>query len=539
LKKKHLILTVFLLLCAFPQILPGAETDEVWDQRYRYYEAEDNHYVNTWYRQKPSVSAFRLQIWRDEELLSETQSPATNRYEFESGTEGSRPLDIGEAAHVQAREGDEIRVYGVSYPDVRAWDWQCFMPDRSGERTVYWTQTPFEYVSVFETAGEYRYYLSTHNGSDWSSYGNYRVFKPRADTGASLDYWWYFTELVVDVAEAPPDLAVLELTADTPAPAGSVQEASAWIQNKGRKDETAHIRYYAGGIKIFEEDALIQAGDIIEKVFQFEVPPEGGIELKAEVTPLPGEVQLGDNVKQIRVETAEEKSIVSECPFGNSNISDGWTTTYVWTEQIGRMKFTRRAAVRYSEKLEMNVQINTYQDIVTNPNRATDSDWQSRGSWEIIPYSRDKGLNAQEVTRAGYGFEVKVKTAYQTDWETKVPPKARPYGGVYKGPASVKASFYDTGGRKVDEVLLVPTQGSAGDREIVWELPEKTHVFMDGTSIKERKHYVSLDTADGGYRVRVTCEPCGRNRLSLCAQKDVTIYGDLYDDLYTRPEKAR
>jgi hypothetical protein len=185
----------------------------------------------------------------------------------------------------------------------------------------------------------------------------------------------------------------------------------------------------------------------------------------------------------------------------------------------------------------MNVQINTYQDIETNPGQSKNSDWESRGSWEIIPYAKKNGLDAKEVTRAGYGFEVRVKTTYQTDWETKVPSKALPYGGVYKGPTAVKAVFYDTKGKKADEVSLVPTGGSPGDRSIIWELPEKTHTFLDGVSIKERKHYISLDAADGSYRVQVVSEPCGRNRLSLCAQKDVTVYGDLYDDLYTRPER--
>jgi hypothetical protein len=451
---------VFLLLPVFPQLLPGADTDGasgVWDQRYRYYESQNSGYAGTWYQRKPSVSEFRLQVWRDGEMLSETRSPVTNSYEFESAVEGSRPLDIREAAHVQAREGDEIRVYGVSHSDVRGWDWQCFMPDKS-YMTVYWTQTPFEYVYTVEVPGQYRHYLSTHNGSDWSSYGNYRVFKPKSSTSGSLDYWWYFTELVVDAAEAPPDLAVLELTAETPAPSGSLQKAAVWIQNKSSKDATAHIRCYAGGIRILEENVLIQAGGVIEKTFQYEMPSEGRIELKAEVTPLPGEIQTDDNVKQIWVDVAEEKSKISECPFGNSNISDSWNTTYVWTEKSGRVTVTKRALVSYSEKLEMNVQINTYQDVVTSTDRNQDEDWQSRGSWEIIPYAEEKGLDAKEVTRAGYGFEVKVKTTYQTDWETKVPSKAKPDGGVYKGTASVKVSFYDTRGRKVDEVSLTRSE---------------------------------------------------------------------------------
>jgi hypothetical protein len=276
---------------------------------------------------------------------------------------------------------------------------------------------------------------------------------------------------------------------------------------------------------------------VVERDFLFETPSAGRIELKASVTPLPREEVLEDNIKTLWVDVAEEKSKISDCPFGHSDISDSWNVKYVWKEKVGKIMRVRSATVSYSEKLEMDVQINTYQNISTNPEEVKDSDWQSRGSWEIIPYAARNGLKAEEVTRAGYGFEVKVKTHYQTDWETKVPPKARPFGGVYKGPASVRAVFYDTRGKKVEEVWLVPTLGSAGDKEITWELPEKTHVFLDGTSVKERKHFISLDLTDGKYRVQVLSEPCGRNRLSLCGQRDVTVYGDLYDDLYTRPEK--
>jgi hypothetical protein len=538
--KTPLFLLLIVWAAILPQEAPGADETPapgLWDQRYRYAESQSKGYTDTWYRKAPSMSAFWLQIWRDEEMLSERRSPVTNRYEFESEAEGSRPLDIGEAAHIQARVGDEMRAFGVAAPDVKGWDWQCFIPGMPESRSVYWTQTPFEYAYAFENPGKHRFYLNTHNGSDWSSYGNYRVFKPKSDTGGSLDYWWYFSELVVDVSEAPPDLAVAELTAEDPALPDSVREAHAWIQNKGPKGADAHVQYYAGGAKVLEETVFIEAGDVVERTFSFETPAAGRIELKASVAPLPKEEVLDDNVKTLWIDVAEEKSKISNCPFGHSDISDSWTVRYVWTERVGKIKRTRSAAAAYSEKLAMDVQINTYQDISTDPDAAQDSDWQSRGSWEIIPYARRNGLKAEEVTRAGYGFEVRVQTVYQTDWETKVPPKSRPFGGTYKGPTSLRAVFYDTKGKKVEEIKLVPTRGSAGDKEVVWELPEKTHVFLDGTSVKERKHFIPVDLTDGSYRVQVLSEPCGRNRLSLCAQKDVVVYGDLYDDLYTRPER--
>ena len=99
----------------------------------------------------------------------------------------------------------------------------------------------------------------------------------------------------------------------------------------------------------------------------------------------------------------------------------------------------------------------------------------------------------------------------------------------------MKASFYDTSGRYVQTVSLVPTSGKAGDNKITWELPQTTYTYQDGTRVTLRKHFVSETIKDGRYLVRVTIEGAGHD-LCLIRSRYVTIYGDLFDDSYTRVE---
>jgi len=143
------------------------------------------------------------------------------------------------------------------------------------------------------------------------------------------------------------------------------------------------------------------------------------------------------------------------------------------------------------------------------------------------------------VTRAGYGFEVKVQTTYNNNWETKVPSgledTAYSKGGQFQGSTKVEAEFYDTNGAFMEAVELVPTSGKKGDWNITWELPNKPHTFYDGSQVTERKHYVPLNTPDGNYTVRIIVYNAGKHDLSICQDKTVKIYGSMYDDVYYRP----
>lgn len=199
----------------------------------------------------------------------------------------------------------------------------------------------------------------------------------------------------------------------------------------------------------------------------------------------------------------------------------GETTTDYWTE-------TKWAVPVYRETLSAELMVNTKQGI-KNGGR------ESRGAWEIIPWSASQGLNPNEVTRSGYGFEVKVCTYYTNDWETQVPYGANSKGGLFYGPTEVNVDFFDTYGQFVKKVPMVPTAGKSGDKNITWELPADSHTFSDGKVISERKHYTDVSIPNGNYSVRVTITGAGKTDLCLVQRKNITIYKDMWEDNYTRP----
>lgn len=220
----------------------------------------------------------------------------------------------------------------------------------------------------------------------------------------------------------------------------------------------------------------------------------------------------------------------------------GKVTYDSWTE-------TKWATPTYSETLTANLSVNTKQGIPTDPDNPKESDRESRGSWEIIPDCnspspkyrdhdiRIYGINPNEVTRAGYGFEVTLETTYKNDWETKVPAGASPHGGTFHGPTKAVVQFYNTKGFLVKEVNLVPIQGNAGGKSISWELPDINHTYPDGETITERKHYTDVKNPDGVYLVRVIVSGAGKTDMCLIRDKYVYIYGCMWDDIYTRIDK--
>ena len=213
---------------------------------------------------------------------------------------------------------------------------------------------------------------------------------------------------------------------------------------------------------------------------------------------------------------------------------------YYWVTDYSRPKW-EDVTVTYQESLSANVSVNTKQGILTDPKNPKESDRESRGSWSIIPYAQEHGLNPNEITKAGYGFEVTVETTYYNDWETKVPKgledTARPIGGSYSGPTAVIAEFYDTNNHFVKEIAMERISGTSGKGKAIWALPElppyrlKNGEFIIG----ERKHYTDENVKDGNYLVRIRVEDAGRNNLYTCLTKTVLIHGSMYDDIYTTP----
>lgn len=210
--------------------------------------------------------------------------------------------------------------------------------------------------------------------------------------------------------------------------------------------------------------------------------------------------------------------------------------TVKWTDYSSPI--WEQKTVRYTESLSVNAQISTLQGILPDPKHPCESDEDSRGAWAIIPFAEAKGYDPDTVTRAGYGFRLKVTTRYATDWETKIPKglkgTAYPIGGTLKGPTQVLAEFYDTRGYKTAETLLERTGGTDGMGLAVWELPDATHRFSDGRSKSQRHHITKPDIPDGDYQVLVKVSGAGLHGLYTCCSQTVHIFGTMYDDQYNK-----
>ncbi|MBG9796065.1 hypothetical protein ABD76_27985 [Paenibacillus dendritiformis] len=228
------------------------------------------------------------------------------------------------------------------------------------------------------------------------------------------------------------------------------------------------------------------------------------------------------------------------------------TRTVTWTDSDGKTHTSTESytdysdpiweyrTVTYNEKLTVSAKLDTKQGIPTDPDNPKDEDRESRGSWEIIPWAKEKGLNPNEVTRAGYGVEIKVSTKYTTDWETKVPKglegTAKPIGGPeLKGPTEVRVYIWDSRGDYVTSIGLVKTGGD--DKTATWELPEE-HFKSKFLDIYERKFYTDIHAPDGEYTFKIVAMHAGQNDLSSCFTKKITIYGSMYDDWQTKRDTS-
>ncbi|RAI89597.1 CARDB protein [Paenibacillus pabuli] len=227
------------------------------------------------------------------------------------------------------------------------------------------------------------------------------------------------------------------------------------------------------------------------------------------------------------------------------------TRTVSWTDSKGNTRTSSESYVDYSdpiwenrkvtynEKLTVKAELDTKQGIATDPKKPKDEDRESRGSWEIIPWAKEKKLNPNEVTRAGYGVEIKVQTTYTTDWETKVPKglegTAKPIGGELKGPTEVRAYIWDSRGKYVTSIGLAKTSGN--DKTATWELPRERFKskFLD---IYERKFYTDVKAPDGEYTFKIVAMHAGQHDLSSCFTKKITIFGSMYDDWQTKRDTS-
>jgi hypothetical protein len=408
---------------------------------------------------------------------------------------------------------------------------------------------PNNYGNVFD------YNLPPKNADHW--YEVTKILQPRTDytpglgrlwhrwdsNGDGIKENWYITVFIP--AKLPPDVEVISLSNPSPVIAGTTQNAAVTYRNNNTTSQTATAPFYLDADLVKTENITLQAGQSLTRNYNWQAPDTTGqVTLKAEMTALPEETNTANNIKTLTVDVeavpAAKEPECLPCKLAPS-ISNTWETVYSWEEthsstytdpvtgEVFEDSWTETIyeTVTYAETLKASVTVHTGQG---NP----ESTRTSRGSWEIIPWAQQNGLNPDEVTRSGYGFEVEVRTSYSTVWETKVPGPAQAQGGTYQGPLKVVADFYDTRGYQVASVAMEPTSGKAGDKKITWELPQIRHTFYSGETIYPRFHMTEVDTPDGKYLVRVTLSEAGKTGLCLILEKYVTIYGSMYDDTYIR-----
>ncbi len=363
------------------------------------------------------------------------------------------------------------------------------------------------------------------------------------------DSYWGNNSMTRGALSGIVDVAVTDIKQDSPAEAATKQHAEVTFKNNGTYKETFLVHYFVGSVRVKTETLSVAAGISQTRGFEWVAPSKDKTEtLKVVADPWQ---QLPDINRSNN--TMTKQVVIKDTPYplyceNKSKPSSNWTEAYwiiVGHDKEGNEIWERRT-VQYTENIKATVKIDTKQDIVTDPKHPKESDRESRGSWEIIPWAEDNGLEAYKVTRAGYGFELEVDTTYETDFENpdKVPKglenTAEPIGGQLWGPQSVRVEFWDTNNRSVGIVNLIPISGdpnegisTGGKRVVKWALPVVQTTLTNGKKVDERKHYTDVNIPDGKYYVTVYMDGIGKDNLSLCIEDYVTIYGDMYDDIYT------
>lgn len=396
-------------------------------------------------------------------------------------------------------------------------------------------QTMIGKAPVGKTPGKYYIKITaTVNNPNHES----RAYEAPAEAYDNNDIYGEFT---VEVEEPPYDLIAqsIDLSRDEIIK-GSSTIVTAKVFNDGEFDQkNVLIRFLADGKTIYEARKNLPANQS-QGVgpFTWTGGEEGFHNITVHVDP-EHEKELdtdpGNNIASTGcMVTSRDGSSSTSCS-GKSSVTKTWDVIYEYIVRIIPINTPQwdSKTVWYRENLTISADVNTKQGIKTDLNNPKKSDRESRGSWEIIPWAKQKGLDPNEVTRAGYGFEIKATTAYSTNWETQVPEglrgTAKPIGGEYYGPTEVTATITNSKGQLVKVVKLEKT---GGDRNhATWELPEQTVTSSSGKTYRDRKFYTDIDDPDGDYTIQIVTGTAGMHKIVACETKKVRIYGSMYDDV--------
>jgi len=337
------------------------------------------------------------------------------------------------------------------------------------------------------------------------------------------------------------------------------------LNNSRIRQDNVLIRFSANKKTVYETRVNFGAGETKDIGFVWTAPSEpGAVDMIVHVDPNNEALDSNrsNNVKNKLINVNKRDSKDNDTP---NNRCDNWdvsypvitgyhtkTVTSTWKDADGKVHtesyevtdygnpIWETRTVNYTECIDATAKLNTKQGIATDPSNPQASDHESRGSWEIIPWAQKNGYDPNEVTRAGYGFEIKVNTKYTTDWETKVPTgfyegTAKPLGGSYSGPTMVQAYIYNTNGEYVTSYNLEKTSGN--DTSGTWELPIREYRTALGDVIRDRKFYTDVEAPDGQYKIIIVARNAGKMGVNASLTKTIRIYGSMYDDIQNVREK--
>ena len=155
----------------------------------------------------------------------DVQSPS-GEIKTSVATEHNNGATLGPAPSIKAQVGDTLvftdRSSSQSGYKITAWDWQWWREDQPTEEHNLKSQ--MDRQLLLEVPGRYHFYLCVADNApvekgdswlwslNWSDNGKHRAIK---NLGNGLQGYWYFNEIVVEVAEGAPDFY--------PTPEGSTQ----------------------------------------------------------------------------------------------------------------------------------------------------------------------------------------------------------------------------------------------------------------------------------------------------------------------------
>jgi len=331
------------------------------------------------------------------------------------------------------------------------------------------------------------------------------------------------------------DIEAKDLTSNTPVASNLPQTSSVKIVNHSEvRLENVLVWYRVAGRNVKTERITLEPKSTVVKTYQWTTPSySSNVTLSVVVDPQRDVADINRNNNTTTKTVKVNKSSFNNTTTCSNGIATGtFAVDYYWLEEIivhrevdeeGNVdtweeEIWKYQLVPYKETMTSNVTISTNQQ---DPN--------SRGGWEIIPYARKERIDANKVTRSGYGIEVKLDVSYSVSpgWESLPSSKATPYGPNYlnrlKG---VRAYANLPNGQRVE---MLRTRSS--DNNVTFELPEISYTPAGiRETWKGRFFSMPARTPDGKYPFTIEIVGGGENDLSCMVKDEIYIYGDVFRD---------